>query len=210
MRPESYFLPRSPAQVEARKVYHQSTISFFVGPAGVGKTHAAVALALGDILADKARKLMFVRPLVPCGEQLGFLKGNLAQKLEPWMASMVDVFPNMTHAKLSVLMQAGKIEQVPLAFMRGRTVGDKFICICDEAQNLTITQMRMFLSRIGDGGKMILTGDPDQSDLAREILTPTANSLESLPDVGVVHFPGEHTLRHPMIPAMLKRIEAIR
>ena len=207
MRPEALFLPRNPSQWEVRRSYPSSTILFLVGPAGTGKTHAALGCALEDLFRERMKKLLFVRPLIPCGgESVGFLRGGLAQKLEPWLASAADVLPNLTHAKLTALVSTGKIEQTSLGFMRGRTVGDRTVCVLDEAQNLNMVQMRMFLSRIGDGGKIIITGDPEQSDLSREILSPTVSVLEGLPGVGVVRFDASQTVRHPLIPEILTRL----
>lgn len=200
-----HFIPQSPGQIEAWKQYRNSDVMILSGIAGSGKTHCALALALADLFAEKTRKVYLSRPLVTCGEDLGFLKGGLQQKLDPWMGAIHDVIGNITHTKFKILLESGRIEYAPLAYMRGRTISGA-VAILDEAQNATFPQLKMFLTRLGRNGKLILCGDPEQSDLPRPAFQRVHASLSGLAGVSTVHFAGEQSVRHPLIPHMLQRL----
>lgn len=206
MATEFVFLPSSPSQWHARNLYKDCDVLFLLGPAGTGKTHTAMALAMSDVQAQKYRKVVMTRPLVGCGETLGFHKGSVDQKLAPWMGSASDVLGNITFTKQSILQQAGKLEFLPLAYMRGRTI-DRSIAILDEAQNCTYAQLVMFLTRLGNASKLILCGDQRQFDIATPALMEVVGRLEGTPGIGVAHFAGEHTARHPLVHEMLLRLD---
>ncbi|MDY0295245.1 MAG: PhoH family protein [Acholeplasmataceae bacterium] len=183
---------------------------FGVGPAGTGKTYLAVAQAVADLKNNKVKKLILTRPVVEAGENLGFLPGDLKEKVDPYLVPLYDALYEMlgTQTTLS-LMEKGVIEIAPLAYMRGRTLENAFV-ILDEAQNTTKVQMKMFLTRLGFASKMVITGDPSQSDLPRGIpsgLNQALTILDRLDDVKIITFDKTDVVRHPLVQRILERYE---
>jgi len=181
-----------------------------VGPAGTGKTYLAVACAVDALENDNVDRLILVRPAVEAGERLGFLPGDLSQKVDPYLRPMYDaLYEMMGIDKVAKLIDHGVIEIAPLAYMRGRTLNDAFI-ILDEAQNTTIEQMKMFLTRIGFGSKAVVTGDITQVDLPREKksgLRHAMHLLEEVEGIGVTHFSFEDVVRHPLVKEIVRAYE---
>lgn len=187
---------------------HDLTIG--VGPAGTGKTYLAVSSAVDALDNDLVDRLILVRPAVEAGERLGFLPGDLAQKIDPYLRPMYDaLFEMMGQQKVAKLVERNVIEIAPLAYMRGRTLSDAFI-ILDEAQNTTIDQMKMFLTRIGFGSKAVITGDITQVDLPREKTSGLRHALKILSDidgVGVTRFQKNDIVRHPLVKKIVHAYE---
>ncbi|HPG42498.1 MAG TPA: PhoH family protein [Acholeplasmataceae bacterium] len=184
---------------------------FGVGPAGTGKTYLAVAQAVADLKNNKVKKLILTRPVVEAGESLGFLPGDLKEKVDPYLVPLYDALYEMlgTQTTLS-LMEKGVIEIAPLAYMRGRTLENAFV-ILDEAQNTTKVQMKMFLTRLGFASKMVITGDPSQSDLPKGVpsgLYQALGLLDHLDDIKIVTFDKLDVVRHPLVQRILERYEA--
>jgi phosphate starvation-inducible protein PhoH and related proteins len=181
-----------------------------VGPAGTGKTYLAVACAVEALENDLVDRLILVRPAVEAGERLGFLPGDLAQKIDPYLRPMYDaLFEMMGQEKVAKLVERNVIEIAPLAYMRGRTLNDSFI-ILDEAQNTTIDQMKMFLTRIGFGSKAVITGDITQVDLPREKTSGLRHALKILKDIddiGITHFQKGDIVRHPLVKKIVHAYE---
>ena len=181
-----------------------------IGPAGTGKTYLAVACAVDALVNDEVDRLVLVRPAVEAGERLGFLPGDLAQKIDPYLRPMYDALYDMMGAeKVAKLLEQNVIEIAPLAYMRGRTLNDAFI-ILDEAQNTTIEQMKMFLTRIGFGSKAVVTGDITQVDLPREKVSGLRHAihlLESIEGIGVTHFEAQDIVRHPLVKKIVTAYE---
>lgn len=183
---------------------------FGVGPAGTGKTYLAVAQAVADLKNGKIKKLILTRPVVEAGENLGFLPGDLKEKVDPYLVPLYDALYEMLGTQTTIsLMEKGVIEIAPLAYMRGRTLENAFV-ILDEAQNTTKVQMKMFLTRLGFASKMVITGDPTQSDLPKGIpsgLNQVLNILKGLDDLSIVHFDKLDVVRHPIVQRILERYE---
>lgn len=184
-----YFNPTDEHQREAALAFRSSDVLFLLGRAGSGKTHAAVALALNEYVEHRANEIWLCRPTVECGEELGFIPGDLDEKLAPWFGPINDVLPNLTFTKFPDL----PFRATALQYMRGRTISNA-VAILDEAQNCTREQLRMFLTRIGRAGRVIVTGDPTQRDTRQEALLWTVERLRGLPGVGVVQMKGQHRL----------------
>jgi len=182
-------------------------LSFGIGPAGTGKTYLAVASAVDALERDRVRRLVLVRPAVEAGEKLGFLPGDMAQKIDPYLRPLYDALYEMLgFDKVARLIERSVIEVAPLAFMRGRTLNESFI-ILDEAQNTTVEQMKMFLTRIGFGSVAVVTGDVTQIDLPKTIrsgLTHALQVLDGTPGIGVTHFRHEDVVRHPLVQAIVR------
>jgi len=180
----------------------QNTITFGIGPAGTGKTYLAVALAVAALTRREVGRIILTRPAVEAGERLGFLPGDLAAKVDPYLRPLFDALHDMLDAeRVEALVTRGQIEIAPLAFMRGRTLNDSFI-ILDEAQNTTPEQMRMFLTRLGFGSKMVVTGDVTQVDLPRERgsgLIGVTRILDGTPDIGFVRLDRNDVVRHRLV-----------
>jgi len=187
---------------------HDLTIG--VGPAGTGKTYLAVASAVEALENDLVDRLILVRPAVEAGERLGFLPGDLAQKIDPYLRPMYDaLFEMMGQQKVAKCIERNVIEIAPLAYMRGRTLNDAFI-ILDEAQNTTIDQMKMFLTRIGFGSKAVVTGDISQVDLPRDKTSGLRHALKLLSDiedVGITEFQKGDIVRHPLVKKIVHAYE---
>jgi phosphate starvation-inducible PhoH-like protein len=187
-----------------------SDLTIGVGPAGTGKTYLAVASAVEALENDRVDRLILVRPAVEAGERLGFLPGDLAQKIDPYLRPMYDaLFEMMGQQKVAKCIERNIIEIAPLAYMRGRTLNDAFI-ILDEAQNTTIDQMKMFLTRIGFGSKAVVTGDITQVDLPREKTSGLRHALKLLTNIegiGVTRFQNADIIRHPLVKKIVKAYE---
>ena len=185
-------------------------LTFGIGPAGTGKTYLAVALAVEKFVSGEVEKILLVRPAVEAGEQLGFLPGDLNQKVDPYLRPLYDALYDMIGFKeTSQLIERNIIEVVPLAFMRGRTLNNSFI-ILDESQNATVEQMKMFLTRFGFGSKVVVTGDITQIDLPKNTLSGLVHSLEVLKninDVGVVEFESQDVVRHGLVQKIVEAYE---
>lgn len=198
-------LPINEAQRESEKIFNKKDVIFLLGPAGTGKTHQAVKLALTSYLNGKCRRMILSRPMVECGEKLGFLPGDINQKLAPWVAPIEDVLRRITTTNPQEVMKS--MEIIPLAVMRGRTFDD-CVAILDEAQNCTWEQLKLFITRLGKNGKLIICGDPDQSDLKfKNSLESFANCLENLDCVGYVRFDESMIVRHPSLLSIITAIK---
>ena len=186
-------------------------LTFGIGPAGTGKTYLAVACAVEALQADRVRRLVLVRPAVEAGERLGFLPGDLTQKVDPYLRPMYDaLYEMMGFDRVARFIERNVIEVAPLAFMRGRSLNDSFI-ILDEAQNTTIEQMKMFLTRIGFGSKAVVTGDVTQTDLPpgrQSGLSHVVNVLEAVEGVAFTFFDAQDVVRHPLVQRIVQAYEA--
>ncbi len=184
-----------------------STVTFGVGPAGTGKTFLAVAMAAAALSRHEVNRIILTRPAVEAGERLGFLPGDLMAKVDPYLRPLFDALHDMLDPeKVSQHLERGVIEIAPLAFMRGRTLNDSFV-ILDEAQNTTPEQMKMFLTRLGFGSKMVVTGDVTQVDLPREQrsgLVAVGEVLEAIEDIEFVRFGGEDVVRHKLVQRIVE------
>jgi phosphate starvation-inducible PhoH-like protein len=185
-------------------------INFGIGPAGTGKTYLAVACAVQALEREGVRRLVLVRPAVEAGERLGFLPGDLTQKVDPYLRPLYDaLFEMLGFDRVGKLIERGVIEIAPLAFMRGRTLNDAFV-ILDEAQNTTVEQMKMFLTRIGFGSTAVITGDVTQIDLPKGVKSGLKHVVEVLAKVegiGFIHFDARDVVRHPLVKKILNAYE---
>jgi phosphate starvation-inducible PhoH-like protein len=201
---------RTPRQVDYLKQIQAHDITFGVGPAGTGKTFLAVASAVDALERDLVKRIILTRPAVEAGERLGFLPGDLTQKIDPYLRPLYDALYDLMGAdKMTKLFERGTIEIAPLAYMRGRTLNAAFI-ILDEAQNTTPEQMKMFLTRIGFGSKAVITGDVTQVDLARHQKSGLIDAAEILQDVrgiAFTHFQSEDIVRHPLVARIVNAYE---
>jgi len=186
-------------------------LTFGVGPAGTGKTYLAVACAVEALQSDRVRRLILVRPAVEAGERLGFLPGDMTQKVDPYLRPMYDaLYEMMGFDRVARFMERNVIEVAPLAFMRGRSLNDSFI-ILDEAQNTTIEQMKMFLTRIGFGSKAVVTGDVTQTDLPagrQSGLSHVVEVLRAVPGVAFTFFDAQDVVRHPLVQRIVQAYES--
>ena len=180
---------------------------FGLGPAGTGKTYLAVAEAVSMFLDGKVERLIFTRPAVEAGESLGFLPGDMQEKIDPYLRPIYDALHDMLPQDFMMKrMEAGDIEVAPLAFMRGRTLSHAFV-ILDEAQNTTPTQMKMFLTRMGEASRMVITGDLTQTDLPRgqiSGLRDAVNTLQDVSDIAMHYFTGNDVVRHKLVSKIVK------
>ncbi|MDR0234041.1 MAG: PhoH family protein [Zoogloeaceae bacterium] len=201
---------RTPNQVEYLRQIQARDIVFGFGPAGTGKTYLAVASAIDAFEREWVERIILTRPAVEAGERLGFLPGDLAQKVDPYLRPLYDaLYDLMGFDKVSRLFEKGALEIAPLAFMRGRTLNRAFV-ILDEAQNTTPEQMKMFLTRIGIGAKAVINGDPSQVDLPRGQQSGLMDALEKLREVhgiGHVRFGREDVVRHPLVARIVAAYE---
>jgi phosphate starvation-inducible PhoH-like protein len=199
--------PKSYAQKQYIESIRRFDIAFGIGPAGTGKTYLAMAMAVSALTKGLASRIILTRPAVEAGEALGFLPGDLAEKVDPYLRPLYDALHDMMRfEKVSDLMQKGIIEVAPLAFMRGRTLNDSFI-ILDEAQNTTPEQMKMFLTRIGFSSKAVITGDITQIDLPVDRpsgLIDAKNILQGIDGIGFVFFSDRDVVRHRLVQEILK------
>jgi phosphate starvation-inducible PhoH-like protein len=192
------------------KQIQNNDLTLGVGPAGTGKTYLAVACAVNALENNTVERLILVRPAVEAGERLGFLPGDLAQKIDPYLRPMYDALYDMMGTdKVAKLIERNIIEIAPLAYMRGRTLNDAFI-ILDEAQNTTIDQMKMFLTRIGFGSRAVVTGDVTQVDLPREKISGLRHAmhlLENIESIGITQFDARDVVRHPLVKKIVDAYE---
>ena len=201
---------RGPNQKSYLRNIREGDLTFGIGPAGTGKTYLAVACAVEALQADQVRRIVLVRPAVEAGERLGFLPGDMFQKVDPYLRPIYDALYEMLgFERLSRLVERNVIEVAPLAYMRGRSLNDSFI-ILDEAQNTTIEQMKMFLTRIGFGSRSVVTGDITQTDLPRDRLSGLSHVVDVLRDVegvGFTFFTAQDVVRHPLVQKIVRAYE---
>ena len=199
--------PRGPNQQNYVRSIQEHDINFGIGPAGTGKTYLAVACAVDALEREQVRRILLVRPAVEAGEKLGFLPGDLAQKIDPYLRPLYDALYEMLgFEQVAKLIEKQVIEIAPLAYMRGRTLNNSFI-ILDESQNTTLEQMKMFLTRIGFGSTAVITGDITQVDLPRGTRSGLAHVTEVLKDVkgiGFTHFQSKDVVRHPLVQRIVE------
>jgi phosphate starvation-inducible PhoH-like protein len=202
--------PRNKNQQHYVAAIQKHDISFGVGPAGTGKTYFAVACAVDALLNDKVERLLLVRPAVEAGEKLGFLPGDLAQKVDPYLRPLYDALYEMLGFEtVARLIERQVIEIAPLAYMRGRTLNNSFV-ILDESQNTTAAQMKMFLTRIGFGSTAVITGDTTQIDLPRGTesgLMHACKVLKNVSDISFTHFTSKDVVRHPLVQQIVDAYE---
>jgi phosphate starvation-inducible PhoH-like protein len=194
--------PRSPGQTGYIDLLAKHEMVFALGPAGTGKTYLAVAQAVAMLISGRVDRIVLSRPAVEAGERLGFLPGDMKEKVDPYLRPLYDALQDLLPGdQMTRRMAAGEIEIAPLAFMRGRTLAHAFV-ILDEAQNTTPVQMKMFLTRMGEGTRMVITGDLSQIDLphgARSGLADALDTLEGVPGIGFARFTVSDVVRHPLV-----------
>jgi phosphate starvation-inducible PhoH-like protein len=199
--------PKTVTQKRYVDAIRDRTVTFGIGPAGTGKTYLAIALAVAALSERQVGRIILTRPAVEAGERLGFLPGDVLAKVDPYMRPLFDaLYDTMDPEKLNAFMERGTIEVAPLAFMRGRTLNDSFI-ILDEAQNTSPEQMQMFLTRLGFGSKVVVTGDITQIDLPREQasgLIQVQGILESIDGIAFVHFSHQDVVRHKLVQRIVE------
>jgi len=204
--------PQTANQRKLVQLMYKNDMLFAVGPAGTGKTYTGVALAVKALKEKQVRKIILTRPAVEAGEKLGFLPGDLKEKLDPYMQPLYDALRDMIPAeKLESLIEKGVIQIAPLAFMRGRTLDNAFV-ILDEAQNTTHAQMKMFLTRMGKNAKFMITGDPGQIDLPRHTLSGLKEALlilKNVNGVGIIHLDDKDVIRHRLVKKVIAAYKAI-
>ena len=198
--------PQTKNQVKLVSLMHKNDMVFAIGPAGTGKTYVGVALAVKALKEKQVKRIILTRPAVEAGENLGFLPGDLKEKLDPYMQPLYDALRDMIpHEKLNAFIEAGIIEIAPLAFMRGRTLDNAFV-ILDEAQNTTHAQMKMFLTRMGRNAKFMITGDPGQVDLPRKVSSGLKEAmliLQNVKGTAFLHLDDKDVVRHPLVRSII-------
>ncbi len=198
---------KSPSQKEYIHAMNTSDMIFGIGPAGTGKTYLAMAMAVNQFLSKKAARIILARPAVEAGEKLGFLPGDIADKINPYLRPLYDALYTMMDIDyVTKLIEKNIIEVAPLAFMRGRTLNDSFV-ILDEAQNTTEEQMKMFLTRLGFNSKAVITGDITQIDLPSDKksgLVTAVNVLSNIPEIKFVNFSDKDVVRHPLVSKIVR------
>ena len=203
--------PKSPNQKKYLELIEQNDIVLGVGPAGTGKTYLAMAQAVSYLMAKKVSRIILARPAVEAGEKLGFLPGDLQEKVIPYLRPLYDALYDMLDTdKAARLVERGTIEVAPLAFMRGRTLNDAFV-ILDEAQNTTSEQMKMFLTRLGFGSKAVVTGDITQIDLPNPKLSGLVEALKivhEIDGIGIIYFDDKDVVRHKLVQQIVKAYDA--
>jgi len=201
---------KTPNQRHYIDTIRQSTLTLAVGPAGSGKTYLAVACAVAALSAHEVERIILTRPAVEAGERLGFLPGDIQQKVDPYLRPLFDALAEMLGLdRMNAFMEADRIEIAPLAYMRGRTLSDAFV-ILDEAQNTTRAQMKMFLTRLGFASKMVVTGDVTQIDLEHKHgsgLLHALQVLENVEGVGICRMTGRDVIRHPLVEHIVSAYE---
>lgn len=203
--------PRTDAQKAYVRALFDNELAFGIGPAGTGKTYLAVAVGVNMFLAGHVDKIILSRPAVEAGERLGFLPGDMKDKVDPYMQPLYDALNDFLPGKqLAKLMEEKQIEIAPLAFMRGRTLARAFV-VLDEAQNATSMQMKMFLTRLGEGSRMVITGDRTQVDLPRGVqsgLKDAERLLQSIPSISFSYFTSADVVRHPLVAKIIQAYDA--
>jgi len=205
--------PRTTGQRRFVRAIDESTLTFGIGPAGTGKTYLAVVMAVRALKRRDVSRVILSRPAVEAGERLGFLPGDLREKFDPYMRPLFDALGELVdESVVNKYMERGTLEVAPLAYMRGRTLSDSFV-ILDEAQNATDDQLKMFLTRLGSGSKMVVTGDVTQIDLPagqRSGLRAAAGRLDGITEVAVVELDDGDVVRHPLVAKIVRAYEAAR
>ena len=205
-----YIRPKTPTQIEYYKEIQNNDIVFAIGPAGTGKTYLAVAFAVAALKNKQANKIILTRPAVEAGESLGFLPGDLSEKIDPYLRPLYDALDDMIpYEKLKSYVDRNIIEVIPLAYMRGRTLNNSFV-ILDEAQNSTTMQMKMFLTRLGVNSKAIITGDVTQIDLLKKEysgLVQIQEILKNIKDISFVYFNKSDVVRHKLVKDIIDAYE---
>ncbi|HSG59690.1 MAG TPA: PhoH family protein [Woeseiaceae bacterium] len=203
--------PRGANQTAYMRNIRVHDLAFGIGPAGTGKTYLAVACAIDTLENEQVRRIILVRPAVEAGERLGFLPGDMSQKIDPYLRPMYDALYDMMGAeRVTRLIERNVIEIAPLAFMRGRSLNESFV-ILDEAQNTSVEQMKMFLTRIGFGSRAVVTGDITQIDLPNGQESGLKNAmriLKDVPDIGFTFFSPKDVVRHPLVQRIVEAYEA--
>jgi phosphate starvation-inducible protein PhoH and related proteins len=203
--------PRSPNQRKYVESIEQSDMTFGLGPAGTGKTYLAVAMAVSALMAKKVSRIILVRPAVEAGERLGFLPGSLQEKVDPYLRPLYDaLYDLLDPVKVDKLLESNVIEVAPLAFMRGRTLNDAFI-IMDEAQNTTMEQMKMFVTRLGANSKAVITGDLTQTDLPnpkKSGLLEALHVLDGVEGIRFCHFEDVDVVRHHLVQRIVRAYDS--
>jgi len=203
--------PRTPNQKSYIEAIRAHEMVFGIGPAGTGKTYLAVAMAVSMYLKGDVERLIFCRPAVEAGERLGFLPGDMKDKVDPYLRPIYDAMHDMMPLDfIEKKIEAGEIEVAPLAFMRGRTLSNAFV-ILDEAQNTTTTQMKMLLTRLGERSRMVINGDLSQTDLPLGIksgLRDAKEILEGIEDIGFIHFKNEDVIRHHLVSKIVNAYDS--
>ena len=205
--PKRSVIPRSKKQKEYVKSLKTSQVVMSLGPAGTGKTYLAVAVALSMLLEKKVERIILSRPAVEAGERLGFLPGDMKEKIDPYLRPLYDsLYDLLDYDKIQRKIESGSIEIAPLAFMRGRTLKNSF-AILDEAQNATETQIKMFLTRIGENSKLVVNGDPSQIDLPNKNQSGLLKSefiLRGIKEISVINFDHKDVMRHPLVTKIVE------
>lgn len=203
-------IPRTVNQAAYLNAIHNSPVTFGIGPAGTGKTYLAVVMAIHYFLKGKVERIVLTRPAVEAGENLGFLPGDLIQKINPYLKPLYDaLFELLTPERVASLIEKGYIEIAPLAYMRGRTLNNAYI-ILDEAQNTTMSQMKMFLTRLGNNSKFVISGDVTQIDLAKPQFSGLIQSrkiLKNIEGIEFINFSREDISRHPIVEKIVEAYE---
>ena len=205
--PKRSVIPRSRKQKDYVNSLKTSQIVMSLGPAGTGKTYLAVAVALSMLLEKKVERIILSRPAVEAGERLGFLPGDMKEKIDPYLRPLYDsLYDLLDYDKIQRKIESGAIEIAPLAFMRGRTLKNSF-AILDEAQNATETQIKMFLTRIGENSKLVINGDPSQVDLpnkGQSGLIKSKNILKGIKEISIINFDHLDVMRHPLVTKIVE------
>ena len=205
--PKRSVIPRSKKQKEYVRALKTSPVVMSLGPAGTGKTYLAVAAALSMLLEKKVERIILSRPAVEAGEKLGFLPGDMKDKIDPYLRPLYDsLYDLLDYDKIQRKIESGEIEIAPLAFMRGRTLKNSF-AILDEAQNATQTQIKMFLTRIGENSKLVVNGDPSQIDLPNKNQSGLIKSqavLQGIKEISIVNFDHKDVMRHPLVTKIVE------
>jgi len=197
--------PRTENQEALMKAIDGHALTIAIGPAGTGKTYLAVSKAVEALNAGRVARIVITRPVVEAGESLGFLPGDINEKMDPWMRPIYDALSDRLGAKqVRQMVKDGTVEVAPLAYMRGRTISRSFLVV-DEAQNMTFMQIKMLLTRLGWHSTMVITGDPDQSDLLPGVsgLAEAVHRLEALDGAAIVRLDAQDIVRHPLVAAMM-------
>ena len=201
---------RTVNQIRLLEAYAKNDLIFVTGPAGSGKTYTAIALAVRALKNKEVKRIILIRPAVEAGEKLGFLPGDIKEKLDPYLQPLYDALNDMIPAaKLSKYIEDGTVQIAPLAYMRGRTLDNAFV-IRDEAQNTTVSQIKMFLTRMGKNARFIVTGDNTQIDLPRRSdsgLMPVINMLRGIEGIGIIEFDNRDIIRHRLVKHIVEAFE---